>query len=154
MTSPARLLPLITVAAWTATLALPILDSGESKGPRIMVSSTGGYPFDLTEAQPIFLVAWIAVLGCAATVWMLRSLTWWSVVAMSVALLLGALLIMTLANPPSLVWDGVGGQGYPTGGNAIAKPMAGALVWVMGIGALFAAGVFGLRERTRQVDNG
>ncbi len=70
MTSPARLLPLLTVAAWTITLALPILASGKTEGSRIMVSSTGGYSFDLTETQPAFLLSWAGVLGCAASVWL------------------------------------------------------------------------------------
>lgn len=147
MTRIARLLPLLTVAAWAITLVLPILDSGNTPGSRIVVSSLGGEPFALTEAQPAFLLAWACVLGCAASVWLFRTLRWWSVVSMLVAVLLGALLFTMLTDPPSLLWDGVDAQGRPTGGQEIGKPAAGAVVWAIGIGALFAAGVCGLIGR-------
>ena len=96
----AHLLPLIATAAWVVTLALPVLDSGDAAGPRIVVTSLGAQPFDLTETHPAFLLAWIGVLGCAASVWLLRSLRWWSVATMLVAPMLGALLLTTLTDPP------------------------------------------------------
>lgn len=151
MTRLARLLPLLTVAAWTITLVLPILDSGTSHGPRIVVSSLGGDVFDLTGARPEFVLAWAGVLGCAASVWLFRSLRWWSVVTMLIALVLGFFLLAMIMDPPSLLWDGVDGQGRPTGGQEIGEPVAGALAWVIGIGALFAAGVCGLIARGHRV---
>lgn len=147
MTRTARLLPLITVAAWAITLALPILDSGDSETGGIVVSSLGE-SVSSTAVQPAFLLAWAGVLGCAASVWLFRSLTWWSIVAMLVAVMLGAFLVSVIMDPPSLLWDGVDAQGRPIGGYEVGEPAAGALVWVMGIGALFAAGVCGLIGRT------
>lgn len=135
--------------AWTITLVLPILDSGNEHGPRIVVSSLGGEPLDLIEAQPPFVIAWVAVLCCAASAWLVRSLTWWSVATLLIAVVLGILLIGMLLDPPSLLWDGADAQGRPTGGQEIGEPAAGALVWAIGIGALIAAGVCGLSGRVR-----
>lgn len=129
------------------TLALPVLDSQNSTGPQITASSLGGDPFDLSDAQPGFLLAWAAVLGCAASAWLLRSLRWWSVVAILVAVVLGGLLLTMLLDPPSILWDGVDDRGRPTGRQAIGEPAAGAVVWAAGIGALLAAGVLGLAGR-------
>ncbi len=82
--------------------------------------------------------------------WLLRSVKWWSVVTMLVAMLLSAVLITTLMNPPELIWDGFDDQGRAIGGYVVGEPAVGALVWVMGIAALFAASVYGLVEQTRQ----
>lgn len=149
MTRGAQLLPLVTVAVWVITLLIPVLDSGNTEGPRIVVTSLGGPPFDLSETQPVFVVAWVAILCCAVSAWVARSLRWWSVVTILVAVLLGAFLLRMLVEPPFLLWDGVDAQGRPTGGQEIAEPAGGALAWAMGIGALFAAGICGLIGRTR-----
>lgn len=152
MTRIARLLPLLTVMAWAITLVLPVLDSGNDHGPRIVVSSLGGEPLDLADVQSPFVIAWVAVLGCAASAWLFRSLRWWSVATLLIAAVLGILLIGMLVDPPSLLWDGVDAQGRPTGGQEIGEPAAGALFWAMGIGALVAAGVCGLIGRARHGD--
>ena len=141
-----RLLPLLTVAAWALTLVIPVLDSGKNSGPRIVVSSTGGTPFDLTDAEPVFLLAWAGVLGCAATVWLLRSLKVWSVVAIVVAVLLAVLLITTIMDPPTVFWDGIDAQGQHIGGAEVGGPATGSVLWAIGIGALFMAGLGGLRH--------
>lgn len=135
--------------AWAITLVLPILDSGNTQGPRIVVSSLGGEPLDLADAQPSFVIAWVAILGCAASAWLFRSLTWWSVGTLLLAQVLSARLIEMLVNPPILMWDGVDDQGRPTGGSEIGEPVFGALAWAIGIGALVLAGVCGLSDRPR-----
>lgn len=149
MTRIARFLPVLTVLAWVITLALPILDSGNTRGPKIVVSSLGGAPFDLSDANPIFIVAGAAVVGCAASVWLFRSLTWWSITAILVVVLLGTMLLGMILEPPSVIWDGVDPQCRPTGGYEVGEPAAGAWVWAMGIVALFTAGICGLIGRAR-----
>lgn len=149
MIRSAQLLPLVTVAVWAITLLLPVLDSGNAEGPRIVVTSLGGPPFDLGEMQPVFFVAWVAVLGCAVSVWVVRSFRWWSVVTILVTVLLGAFLLGMLVDPPSLLWDGMDAQGRPTGGQEIAEPAGGAPAWAVGIGALLAAAICGFIGRTR-----
>lgn len=149
MSAVARILPLVTVLAWVITLAVPVLDSGNTRGPKIVVSSLGGSPFDLSDAQATYVISWIAVVGCAASAWLFRSLTWWSLVTILVALLLGARLLGLVLDPPSLIWDGADPRGRPTGGQVIGKPSAGTWIWAMGIAALLVAGVCGLAGRVR-----
>lgn len=149
----ARLLPLVTVLAWAITLALPILDSGNARGPTIVVSSLGGAPFDLSDANAAFVAAWVAVLVCAASVWLVRTLKWWSLATILVAVLLAAMLLMMIVDPPTLSWDGVDAQGRETGGYEIGKPVAGAVVWAVGLAALGAAGICGLIGHRRQQPN-
>ncbi|MFT0846336.1 hypothetical protein VR010_01115 [Actinomycetaceae bacterium L2_0104] len=145
----ARLLPLLTTIAWAATLVVPVLDSGNTEGPRIVVTSLGGRPFDLDKVEAVFVLAWISVLGCAISGWILRSLRWWSVTTMLVAGALGTLLASMIRNPPIIMWDGVDAQGRMTGGAAIGEPAIGALIWAIGIVALLVAGVCGLVGATR-----
>jgi len=149
VTSLARVLPMLTVLAWVITLALRILDSGNTRGPTIVVSSLGGAPFDFGEAQAIYLVSWVAVTGCAVSAWLFRSLTWWSVAAILVAVMLGTMLLGLLLDPPSVIWDGVDRQGRPIGGYETGEPAAGALVLAVGIAALLAASICGLIGRSR-----
>lgn len=144
MNKTARILPLITVAALALTLVVPILDSGNTGGPRIVVTSLGGPAFDLAEMDPVFLIAWAAVLGCAVSVWFLHSLGWWGVAAMLTSGLLGALFVRMLTDPPYLFWDDMDAQGNPVGGGEIGEPAIGALLWAIGLGALLAAAICGL----------
>lgn len=150
LTRIARALPLITVTSWALTLFVPVLDSGNTRGPRIVVSSLGGEPLALVDAQGPFVVAWVLVIGSAASAWVSRSLTGWSVVVMLVAVALTMFLSSMLLDPPRLIWDGVDDQGRPTGGYEVAGPTVGTLIWAAGIAALFAAGVCGLAGRGQQ----
>lgn len=151
MTLAARLLPLIAVIALAVTLALPILDSANENGPRLMVTSLGGEPFDVTETKPAFLIAWIAVSACAASVWMFRSLKWWSIATIVVSVGLGALLVATILDPPWTTWSGIDTQGRETGGAEVAEPAAGAIVWIAGITALLVAGVLGIVDERKTI---
>ena len=143
MNKIARILPLFTVIAWAITLVLPVLDSGNTVGPRIIVTSLGGQSFDLADVEPVFLLAWAGVLVCALSVWLLRSLRWWSLAAIATSGLLCALFVRMLTDPPMLMWDGVDPQGNPIGGAEIGEPAIGAVLWGIGIAALFVAGVCG-----------
>lgn len=146
----ARLLPLVSVAAWALTLVVPIIRADEPQRDSIVVRSLGDISLDLTEASPPFVLAWAGVLACAGSVWLVRTLRWWSVVAMLVAAGLSALLINLLLDPPFLMWDGQDDQGRMVGGMVVGEPAAGALIWVIGILALFLAGVFGLVGGSRE----
>ena len=139
----ARILPLFTVVAWAITLVLPVLDSGNTIGPRIIVTSLGGQSFDLADVEPVFLLAWAGVLGCALSVWLLRSLKWWSLATIVTSGLLCTLFVRMLVDPPMLMWDGADSQGNPIGGGEIGEPAIGAVLWGIGIVALFLAGVCG-----------
>lgn len=148
MITVARLLPLVTVVAWSVTLVLPVLDSGRTAGPRIVVTSLGGDRLDVGDLDSAFVIAWLAVIGCAVTALLARSLRWWSLLAMPVAVALAAFLIGMIIEPPSLIWDGQDAQGRMTGGSEVAEPALGALAWLVGIVALGAASVCGF-VRTR-----
>ena len=143
MITLARLLPLVTVAAWLIGLVLPVLDSGNTNGGRIVVTSLGGDVLEWGDVEPAFVVAWVGVVGCAVSAWLLRSLTAWSVAALLIAVALISWLGAMIADPPSLIWDGQDAQGRPTAGMEFGRPAAGALAWTIGIAALAAAAVCG-----------
>lgn len=143
MTTTARALPLLTVLMWALTLVAPLLHGANGRDMSVSVASHGGPPLDLTAASLPFVLAWVAVLACAVTAWVVRSLRWWSVAAVVSSLALAWLLVTTVRNPPILLWDGVDGQGNPTGGMVAGEPTVGVLLWVVGIAALAVAGVLG-----------
>lgn len=149
----ARLLPLVTVLAWVITVFLPVLDSGNLTGPRIVVTSLGGDPLDPSGIKPPYVFAWLGVVGCAVLAWLLRSLTWWSVVTMIVTLALAVLLVSMISDPPSLLWDGVDARGHPTGGMERGAPAPGMLAWLLGIAALGVSAVLGLVGTRRSVQD-
>lgn len=145
MTLLVRLLPLVTVAAWVMTLFVPVFDSGNDVGPRIVMNSLGTDLDFLDDPWSLFIATWVGVVGCAVSVWFSRRpRVWWSIVAMLVAVLIGIFVAMVLENPPVLLWDGVDAQGRPIGGFEKAGPAAGTVVWGIGLVALFTAGVCGL----------
>ena len=139
----ARLLPLVTVAAWIVTIFVPVLDSGNVKGPRITITSLGGAPLDSAELNPGFIAIWILIVIFALLPWLFGHSRWWSVsaVACSVVILLG--LVVAVIDPPFLMWDGETDDGMPTGGMEVAVPDFGFVLWIIGSQALAAAGVCG-----------
>lgn len=146
----ARCLPLVTVLAWAITIAVPVLDSAEPSGPNIVVNSFGAEPYQWDEVQDSFLIAWIAVLVCAAWAWWARPQRVWSVVTLVVAGGLAWMLLGLLLRPPMLMWDGVDAQGRPTGGSVVGEPAAGAVLWAIGIIALGVSGLWGFLSADRQ----
>lgn len=144
MTLLVRLLPLVTVVAWVITLFVPVFNSGNSFGPRIVMNSLGTDLQFLDDPWPTFVATWVAILGCAVSVWFLRGFRVWSIVAMLVVAAIIVFVVLLLANPPALIWDGIDAQGRPTGGYEEAGLGAGMLVWGVGLVALLTAGVCGL----------
>jgi hypothetical protein len=134
-------LPLITVAAWLTTVFVPILDSGNTVGPRILVTSLSFDAFPPQPVEPVFIAAWVAVLTCAGLAWVSGVRRWWSVLAIMVAIVLAAVQIAWVLNPPFILWDGVDAQGRPVGGHEEAVPAIGILASTLGIAALFVAGI-------------
>lgn len=142
----ARILPTIAVAAWIVMIWVPILDSrdhGSSFGPEVMVTSLGHLPAYGPGLGAREIIAWTLVIGCAIAPWFLRTLTIWSMAVIVSALILSGILIAMLADPPSLIWDGVDGQGRPTGGMIVGEPSFGVIPWLVGCLSLMAAGVCG-----------
>lgn len=125
---------------------VPVLDSGSSKGNesmRIVYSSFGRRPVDFADIDPEYVFLWCVLLVCVITVWLLRSLRIWSVLAILLGIVMLAFLIMLIADPPMLIWDGQDSQGRATGGMEVGRPAFGALLWVLGGLALMASGVCG-----------
>lgn len=42
----ARWLPFVTLGAWVAMIWVPVLDSGNDDGPRLLITSLGEYPIN------------------------------------------------------------------------------------------------------------
>ncbi len=141
VTRIARVLPLLTVAAWLTTVFVPILDSGNTVGSRIVVTSLGFDGFPPQSVEPVFIAAWVAVLACAGLAWVPSGRRWWSVLAIVVAIVLAVVLVAWVLNPPFILWDGVDAQGRPVGGHEEAVPAIGILASTLGIAALFVAGL-------------
>lgn len=148
VTRLARFLPLLTLATWVITLAVPLFQGDDPEMPglsaEVTVSSLGGAPFDLDAASWPFVMSWIAIAGLATSAWFLRGLRIWSLVAIVTAGSLGVLLYSYLAQPPVLLWDGMDDQGNMTGGQITGVPAAGIPIWMAGITSLALAGVLGL----------
>ncbi len=140
----ARWLPLITVAAWIAMIWIPVLDSGNDRGPRLLVTSLGEHPISPENFDVAFVLPWAAILVCAVTAWLSRSLTLWSPAAVIVGLVLLVALVAMIMDPPFFMWDGQDEQGRWIGGMEIGYPAPGAALWALGSAALIVGGIFGL----------
>lgn len=151
----ARLLPILALCAWVVTLWVPVLDSSlnslhTKESTRIVVTSLGDVPRDLSDLDPKFVVIWSCLLACVISAWLVDRLRiWaWATVCLGVAVL--ALLINLMAEPPTLMWDGQDSSGRWIGGMEVASPVWGAALWAVGGLALIAAGICGLiGERQR-----
>lgn len=145
----ARLLPLATVAAWIVTTFVPILDSGDSDGPRIRITSLGYSPLDPTDLDPGMVAVLVLILASAVLPWLVGASRWWSVAAflIGVAVLMG--LAAAVIDPPTMMWDGQTDKGMPAGGLEVARPTMGFVVCAIGSLALVAAGICGWIGRQR-----
>lgn len=152
MIRPAQWLPLVAVVMWGLTLFVPVFDSGNVGSPRIQLNSLGTPVLTLDtvrasdDLQTPFILSWVGVLACAGSGWLLRRWRAWSIVTIVIALAITWFFVQMLIDPPFLIWDGLDAQGRPTGGYEEAGPAWGAIAWVIGIAALFGAGVSGLRR--------
>lgn len=139
----ARLLPLVTVAAWIITIFVPILDSGNADGPRITITSLGDSPLDPEYLNPGFIAIWVLIVVFALLPWLFGAEQWWS----AAAILFGVVILLGLAaaviNPPFLMWDGQTDDGMPTGGMEVVRPDFGFVLCAIGGFALGASGFCG-----------
>lgn len=139
----ARILPLATIVAWTITIFVPVLDSGNDDGPRIRITSLGSSPLDPANLDPGMITIWVVILAIVILPWLLGASQLWS----GAAILFGIVLLAGLASaafePPTMVWDGQTGDGMPTGGMETGRPAAGFVICTIGALALVAAGVCG-----------
>ncbi|MGO2034275.1 MAG: hypothetical protein ACTH1I_10995, partial [Brevibacterium aurantiacum] len=131
------------------TLWVPVLDSSlnslhTKESTRIVVTSLGDVPRDLSDLDPKFVIIWSCLLACVISAWLVDRLRiWaWATVCLGVAVL--ALLINLMAEPPTLMWDGQDSSGRWIGGMEVASPAAGAALWAIGSMALIVAGICGL----------
>lgn len=151
----ARLLPILALCAWVVTLWVPVLDSSlnslhTKESTRIVVTSLGDVPRDLSDLDPKFVVIWSCLLACVISAWLVDRLRiWaWATVCLGIAVL--ASLINMVAEPPSLMWDGQDESGRWIGGMEVASPAAGAALWAIGSIALIVAGICGLIGERQQ----
>lgn len=139
----ARTLSTLALLAWVALTIVPVMDSGPDSAVRLMVTSLGSARLDLSAVSPPMVLLFGVIAALALSSWVLRRLRVWSLLAMLTGTLLAVLLVAILAYPPSATWDGTDALGNPIGGFEVAGPALGALLWVLGAGALFAAGICG-----------
>lgn len=150
-----RLLPALALAAWMVTILVPVLDSASNslhtKGStRIVVTSLGHSPFELSDVDPEFLIIWTCLLTCVVSAWLLDGLRAWSWATTVLGVLVLAFLGCMMADPPTVMWDGRDARGEWIGGTEVGYPAAGAALWAVGGIALIAAGIIGLiGERLR-----
>ncbi|MGO2422703.1 MAG: hypothetical protein ACTH8U_03335, partial [Brevibacterium aurantiacum] len=137
------------------TLWVPVLDSSlnslhTKESTRIVVTSLGDVPRDLSDLDPKFVIIWSCLLACVISAWLVDRLRiWaWATVCLGVAVL--ALLINLMAEPPTLMWDGQDSSGRWIGGMEVASPAAGAALWAIGSMALIVAGICGLIGERQQ----
>lgn len=140
----ARWLPLVALASWVAMIWVPVLDSGNHEGPRLVITSLGEQPIAPETSDVAFLLPWIAIVACAVTAWISRSLVMWSPAAVILGLVLLVALTLMLLDPPFFMWDGMDEQGRWVGGMEIGYPAPGAVLWALGSTALIVGGIFGL----------
>lgn len=140
----ARWLPVVAVLAWVAMIWVPVLDSGNDDGPRLLITSLGEYPISPENFDIAFALPWAAILLCAVTAWFSRSLTLWSPAAVILGLVLLVALVAMVMDPPFFMWDGQDEQGRWVGGMEVGYPAPGAVLWALGSAALIAGGIFGL----------
>lgn len=151
----ARILPTLALTAWIVTIFMPVLDSASnsfhtSGSVRIVVTSLGHSPFELSDADPQFVIIWICLLTCVVSAWLLDVLRAWSWATTVLGVLVLAFLGRMMADPPTVMWDGQNGKGEWIGGMEVGDPVAGAALWAVGGIALIAAGIIGLiGERLR-----
>ena len=138
-----RWLPLVTVAAWVVMIWVPIFDSGTPGQNGLVVTSFGQRPIRISELGAEVLLPWAAILALAAAVWLFDPLAWVSPLLALTGAALFVLLLVNLADPPSLQWHGADPKGRPIGTTIVGWPAAGVSFWALGSGALVAAGVCG-----------
>lgn len=148
----ARILPLGAVLAYVIAIRVPVMQSHGGIQPDLIVTTLGldysvGDPID-----PLVVVLWNLLLGCAVTAWPLSRLRAWGVVAIASGVLLLTVLLTLLADPPFYLWDGIDDEGRPTGGLVEAEPASGAALWAASGLLLIAAGVHGLLSGPRRRD--
>ncbi|MDN5908954.1 MAG: hypothetical protein L0H76_05075 [Brevibacterium sp.] len=144
----ARLLPLVSVAAWVAMIWVPIMASRTSGEGSVILTSLGRHPIRIGDLGPDVLLPWAAVLICAAIVWIMDPPTWWSVVVILIGVGLFVMLQMILIDPPTAYFSSEDSEGEPFGATIIGRPAAGASYWILGSGALVLAGILGcIRDR-------
>ncbi|MGO3023373.1 MAG: hypothetical protein ACTIIH_09060 [Brevibacterium sp.] len=147
----ARFLPLITLTAWVITLFIPVIDSFNDSGPRIIMTSLGDWTLDSTTPPDTFdLVLWALIITIAVLGLFFPSARWWAAAAMLIGALIVVLLIGLVLEPPLLMWDGQLPDGTPTGGMEIGCPSVGYGLWVVGAAALISAGICGLLAQTKR----
>lgn len=146
----ARLLHAIAGIVYLTTAWVPVLRSdADAAGPQIIWTALGDmgttpYP-DPTAALLSAGVVAVAVAGVAAPVNRVCI-----VVVTVVGALVLAMLLLMIADPPSLLWDGVDDEGRPTGGMAVGRPHVGALLFSAAGLLLIAGGQCGLVARGRR----
>ncbi|WP_231445593.1 hypothetical protein [Brevibacterium zhoupengii] len=111
---------------------------------RIVVTSLGDVPRDLSDLDPKFVIIWSCLLACVISAWLVDRLRIWAWVTVCLGVAVLALLINLMAEPPSLMWDGQDSSGRWIGGMEVASPAWGAALWAVGGLALIAAGICGL----------
>lgn len=154
----ARILPLLTLAAWVVTIWVPILDSASNslhtgESMRIVITSLGRSPFEPNEAEPQFVIIWGCLLACVSTAWLVDGLRLWSWATAGFGSVMLIFLAGEIADPRIIMWDGRDSEGQWIGGMEVASPAPGAALWTIGGVALIAAGICGLiGERRRCSD--
>lgn len=157
MRRAARTLPLLALAAWVVMIWVPVLDStsttADSDVPvRIVVTSLGRLPDRAAELNFGFVVIWCCLITCAISVWLCDRLKYWSWATSVLGVIVLIFLASTIADPPTIMWDGRDGSGQWIGGMVVAAPAAGVGLGAIGGIALIAAGICGLLGEHRRSD--
>ena len=147
----ARLLPFIAVTMWIATIFIPVVDSFNSVGPRIRLTSLGDLTFDDGgEMLPPFILLWAIVVGFTALGLGFAADQWWNVAAVLIAALIVLIFVAILLNPPTIMWDSQLPDGTPIGGMEVGRPSFGFGLWLIGAASLAAAGICGFAANAQR----
>lgn len=149
--SLARFLPFIALAVWIITLFVPVIDSFNDSGPRIIMTSLGDWTPDSSRPpDTFFFVLWVLILTIVVLGIFFASARWWAAAAILLGAFIVVILIGLVLSPPMLMWDGQLPDGTPTGGMEIGYPSVGYGLWLIGGAALITAGICGLLSETQR----
>lgn len=140
----ARLLPLMSLAAWVVMIWVPIFANRATEDGSVTVTSLGRLPIGVSDIGLGISLPWTAVILCAAVAWLIDPPLWWSIVVVLIGIALFIMLEMSMIDPPTARLVITDSSGEHSGVTLVGYPDAGVSYWILGSGALVIAGIAGI----------
>lgn len=140
----ARLLPLVSVAAWMVMIWVPIFANHASDDKRVTLTSLGTPPINMVDPGLDVILPWVLVLFCAAVSRLMEPPLWWSVVVILFGIALLIMSEVSMFDPPTVRSVVNYSSGESSEVTISGYPDAGVGYWILGSGALVCAGTAGI----------